>query len=211
VPPIVHFAQRPLLSLGAVVAAAMLSAGAGTAVADNSGGISASDEVILKRGDRGKPVEKVQQALGVEPVDGIFGADTETAVKDFQRKKGLTVDGTVGPQTREALGLEPFKIRAAQRRVRMPLALRRIARCESGGDPTAVSSDGRYRGKYQFSLRTWHAMGGKGDPAAAPEWLQDRIALKLYRLRGTTPWGSCSRAPASTRASVTAHSTASSA
>ena len=31
--------------------------------------------------------------------------------------------------------------------------LEAIASCESGGDPTIVSSDGSYRGKYQFSLR----------------------------------------------------------
>ena len=208
-PPIVHLAQRMLLSLAAVMAAAMLCAGA--ALADNSGGVSAASEVILKRGDRGTAVKKVQGALGVEPVDGIFGRDTEAAVKAFQRRKGLAVDGVVGPQTRKALGLQPFKTKASQRRARMPLVLRRIAKCESGGDPTAVSPDGRYRGKYQFTRSTWKAMGGTGDPAAAPEWLQDRIALKLYRLRGTAPWGSCSRAPASTRASVTAHSAASSA
>src|SRR5262245_22820946 len=172
-----------LLSLGAVVVATTLCAG--TALADNSGGASAANEVILKRGDRGTAVKKVQRALGVEPVDGIFGADTEAAVKRFQRRKGLAVDGVVGPQTRKALGLEPFKTKASQRRARMPLVLRRIAQCESGGDPTAVSPDGRYRGKYQFTRSTWKAMGGTGDPAAAPEWLQDRLALKLYRLRGT--------------------------
>jgi hypothetical protein len=211
VPPIVQFAQRPLFSLCAVLAATVLYAGAGPAAADNSGGVSASDEVILKRGDRGPAVKQVQRALHVEPVDGIFGTGTEAAVESFQREKGLMVDGRVGPQTRKALGLPPFKTRAARRSPRMPRVLRRIARCESGGDPTAVSPDGRYRGKYQFSLRTWRAMGGEGDPADAPEWLQDRLALRLYRLRGTSPWGSCSRAGASTRASVTAHATHSSA
>lgn len=38
-------------------------------------------------------------------VDGIFGYKTETAVKKFQYKNGLTVDGKVGPRTLEALGL----------------------------------------------------------------------------------------------------------
>jgi len=46
--------------------------------------------------------------------------------------------------------------------------LESIASCESGGDPTAVSSDGTYRGKYQFDYGTWASMGGSGDPAAAP-------------------------------------------
>jgi hypothetical protein len=75
--------------------------------------------------------------------------------------------------------------------VRLPRVLRRIAKCESGGDPTIVSSDGRYRGKYQFSRSTWRALGGRGDPAKASEATQDRIALKLYRRSGTAPWPSC--------------------
>ena len=69
--------------------------------------------------------------------------------------------------------------------------LQSIAACESGGNPRAISPGGTYRGKYQFSRETWRNLGGTGDPAAAPEWLQDRMALKLYRLRGTAPWPSC--------------------
>ena len=104
------------------------------------------------------------------------------------------VDGIVGPQTRAALGLE----RVQQERGRPWLAQhrvaahpRRIAECESGGDPTALSPSGRYRGKYQFSMSTWSQMGGEGDPAEASEWVQDRIALKLYRRAGTSPWPNC--------------------
>ena len=73
----------------------------------------------------------------------------------------------------------------------VPAVLERIAQCESGGDPTVVSSTGMYRGKYQFSRATWEAMGGTGDPARAPEAVQDRLALKLYRQAGTSPWPVC--------------------
>jgi hypothetical protein len=75
---------------------------------------------------------------------------------------------------------------------KLPAALREIARCESRGDPTAVSPDGVYRGKYQFDLPTWTEVGGLGDPAAAPEPLQDRLASRLYRQRGEAPWPVCS-------------------
>ena len=54
-----------------------------------------------------------------------------------------------------------------------------------------MSADGRYRGKYQFSRATWRALGGKGDPAKAPEARQDRLAAKLLALSGTSPWPNC--------------------
>jgi len=66
-----------------------------------------------------------------------------------------------------------------------------IASCESGGDPTAVSSDGSYRGKYQFDYGTWESMGGTGDPAAATESEQDYRAALLYAAAGSSPWPVC--------------------
>lgn len=66
-----------------------------------------------------------------------------------------------------------------------------IAACESGGDPTIVSADGSYRGKYQFSVSTWETVGGSGDPAAAPEHEQDYRAALLYARSGSSPWPVC--------------------
>jgi soluble lytic murein transglycosylase-like protein len=69
--------------------------------------------------------------------------------------------------------------------------LEAIASCESGGNPTAVSSDGSYRGKYQFDFGTWESVGGSGDPAAAPESEQDYRAALLYAQTGSSPWPVC--------------------
>jgi hypothetical protein len=69
--------------------------------------------------------------------------------------------------------------------------LESIAACESGGDPTAVSSDGSYRGKYQFDFGTWESVGGSGDPAAAAEDEQDYRAALLYSQSGSSPWPVC--------------------
>jgi peptidoglycan hydrolase-like protein with peptidoglycan-binding domain len=182
---------------GLLVLAAMVIA-AVPAFADpgvsGSGGASAASEVVVKRGDRGSAVRSIQEELGIT-VDGVFGEQTERAVKRFQRSHDLVADGIVGPLTRGAMGLRPFSSRSLRRTsarsVRVPAILRQIAECESGGNPRAISLGGQYRGKYQFSRNTWRNLGGSGDPADAPEWLQDRLALKLYRLRGTAPWPNC--------------------
>jgi Transglycosylase-like domain/Putative peptidoglycan binding domain len=177
---------------------ALLCAAAVPALADPgasaSGGASASSEIVVKRGDRGSAVRSIQRQLGIA-ADGVFGPMTERAVKRFQRRHDLVPDGIVGPLTRGALGLQPFSARSLRRTsgdsLRVPAVLRRIAECESGGNPRAISPGGTYRGKYQFSRSTWHNLGGSGDPADAPEWLQDKLALKLYRQSGTAPWPNC--------------------
>jgi peptidoglycan hydrolase-like protein with peptidoglycan-binding domain len=181
-----------LLVVGALLAAAAVPALADPG-ASASGGATASTEVVVKRGDRGRAVRSIQRELGIT-ADGVFGPMTERAVKRFQSRHDLVPDGIVGPLTRAALGLRPFSARSVRRTssgVRLPRILRRIAECESGGNPRAVSPGGQYRGKYQFSRATWRALGGRGDPADAPEWLQDRLALKLYRQSGTAPWPNC--------------------
>jgi len=66
-----------------------------------------------------------------------------------------------------------------------------IGACESGDDPTAVSADGTYRGKYQFDYGTWESVGGSGDPAAASESEQDYRAALLYSRSGSSPWPVC--------------------
>lgn len=64
---------------------------------------------VDRNSDTNNQVMAVQQDLNKHfgyqrlEVDGYFGDDTEKAVKDFQRAKGLTADGVVGPKTMEKL------------------------------------------------------------------------------------------------------------
>ena len=139
----------------------------------------------------------VQSTIGVT-ADGVMGPQTKAAIKRFQRRNGLTVDGVVGPQTLAAMGISSSTAKAAKNTTltdtppgTVSARLQSIARCESGGDPTAVSPGGQYRGKYQFSRATWRGLGGTGDPAAAPEAEQDRLAALLLEKQGPGAWPNC--------------------
>jgi hypothetical protein len=171
------------VALSAIAAGGALAQDAATPLAP---GVQSTDSV-----------RTLQKKLGVK-ADGVYGPKTRAAVKRFQRANGLDVDGVAGPQTLAALGLDesPASDETASTTAGGggDAALERIAQCESGGDPTAVSADGTYRGKYQFDRETWRQMGGSGDPAEAPEAEQDRIAAKLLAARGTAPWPNCGAA-----------------
>ena len=64
---------------------------------------------ILRRGSEGKYVQILQQALNNEigaglTVDGVFGNNTEEALKKYQAEHKLTADGVCGPKTWAELG-----------------------------------------------------------------------------------------------------------
>jgi len=62
---------------------------------------------ILRRGDKGDDVRKLQEILnelGYEiEVDGDYGRGTKAAIRDFQKKNNLSADGNFGPNTAEVL------------------------------------------------------------------------------------------------------------
>jgi peptidoglycan hydrolase-like protein with peptidoglycan-binding domain len=201
-------ARRRRLALrgraGLILAGAVTALGAAGALAQEPAPPTAGGGAGAASG--GVPVASIQRTLGL-PADGVYGPRTRAAVRRFQRRHGLAVDGVAGPQTLAALGVsvtddassdaapaaEPGGTGATGATGASPASatLERIAQCESGGNPTAVSADGHYRGKYQFDQATWERLGGTGDPAQAPEAEQDRLAAKLLAQSGTSPWPVC--------------------
>jgi hypothetical protein len=195
-----------------VAAGCVLALGAGGAMAQDSGGADADrGEQRSSTSKKGYDVKAVQRKLGIR-ADGVVGPQTRRAVKRFQKRNGLKADGIVGPATLAELGLEadaPTGTKStgspeseseskSERETSgsgsAPTEqLQRIAQCESGGDPTAVSPDGQYRGKYQFARETWESLGGTGDPAEAPEAEQDQRAAALMERQGPSAWPVCSK------------------
>jgi peptidoglycan hydrolase-like protein with peptidoglycan-binding domain len=174
---------------------ASLTLAAGGALAQDQTGGGAAKPAAAKTAS----VADIQGALGIA-ADGIAGPQTRRALKRFQSAHGLQADGVAGPATLAALGLDGSQDASSQLQstpageaapADATAALAQIAQCESGGDPTVVSRDGRFRGKYQFTRATWRALGGTGDPAKADEATQDAMAAKLYAERGTAPWPVC--------------------
>jgi hypothetical protein len=113
-----------------------------------------------------RPVDRFHRLI--EVVTSQIRAEHRAALRQQRREAFATLPGGVTIDTLES-----------------------IASCESGGDPTAVSSDGSYRGKYQFDFGTWESVGGSGDPAVAPEPEQDYRAALLYAQSGSSPWPVC--------------------
>ncbi len=168
--------------------AAKGGAAAGAADADAASSAAATGlPTLLSRAT----IRRAQRRLRIA-ADGRLGPATRAALRRFQRRHHLHVDGRLQPATLAALGITAGRAAAAPPLpAEVARLLQAIAGCESGGDPTRVSPDGRHRGKYQFLASTWAAVGGIGDPAAAPEAEQDQRAAALLAEEGTRPWPVC--------------------
>ncbi len=104
------------ISLGALAA---LSVGPTAGLAEGSAVAATSEpptttehSISLSSESSGRQVEMLQEALGIG-ADGIYGKETETAVRHFQASRGLTADGIVGPATIAALRSHAAKASSA--------------------------------------------------------------------------------------------------
>jgi hypothetical protein len=150
-----------LVVAGLVFPAAALATGVG----DGSGQVAVGNARVAPA-PRHLSIDHFEQTIRVAAKR--IHANRQAAIRREQREKFAHLPGGVSIETLES-----------------------IASCESGGDPRVVSSDGSYRGKYQFDYGTWESVGGHGDPAAAPEVEQDYRAALLYSRSGASPWPVC--------------------
>jgi hypothetical protein len=157
-----HF--TPVLLILLVFPAAALATGGGEA---NSGGPRVGQAKVATIAPLQRPVDRFQRTVASYAAEIL--ADERAAARKHEREE---------EEQFTELGVSMATLES-------------IAACESGGDPTAVSSDGTYRGKYQFDYGTWESMGGSGDPAAASEAEQDYRAALLYAASGSSPWPIC--------------------
>lgn len=127
----------------------------------------------IRQGDTGREVYTLQYLLReaglTVSIDGIFGTDTDARVRDFQRAKGLTVDGVVGGNTWEALiktvrqGDNNNAVRAVQDQLRSGYGYASVTvdGIFGSGTDTAVRD---FQTKRELGadgivgLNTWHAL-----------------------------------------------------
>ena len=138
-----------------------------------SGEVSVGDAVPVALTPLRRPVERFQRLIDT----------VAREIRSEERERHRRAAAATARKREELFASLPGGVTMA--------TLEAIAACESGGDPTAVSSDGTYRGLYQVDQGTWESVGGNGDPAAASPAEQSYRAALLYSRSGSSPWPIC--------------------
>jgi peptidoglycan hydrolase-like protein with peptidoglycan-binding domain len=136
---------------------------------------------VIRRGMVGWDVSVLQFMLsrrgaGIRGIDGVFGPNTNGAVRRFQNHRGLSVDGLVGPATRKAL----------------------TGRGQSGKKPKTPSARGATRAEVRQMLGRWaHRYGVGPRLVRAVAWMESGFRWNVRSSAGA--WGVMQIIPATWR------------
>lgn len=117
---------------------------------------------MLRRGLSGEPVRILQERLGLT-ADGIFGANTEAAVRSFQSENGLQVDGVAGPDTFMAMELPQLVI------LHKPLHGEQVRLLQ---EALGLTADGKFGSGTEAAVKQFQSDNGlEADGFAGPQTL----------------------------------------
>jgi uncharacterized protein YabE (DUF348 family) len=142
--------------------------------------LASGTERVTQRGRVGLKT----QVFDVSYADGERSAETLVSERTTREPVAQVVSVGTGPQPATSGG-------GSAPATSDGLNWAALAQCESGGDPTAVSSSGRYYGLYQFSVSTWESVGGTGLPSQATPQEQTYRAQLLLERSGVGQWPTC--------------------
>jgi N-acetylmuramoyl-L-alanine amidase len=100
--------------------------------------IQKADAALYRRGSTGSVVTQIQKKLSdwgyyFGSIDGVYGSKTESSVRYFQSRNGLTVDGLAGDSTLAAIGVNTSD--TASSRTNTVNLLARLISAEARGEP----------------------------------------------------------------------------
>ncbi|MEV0283848.1 transglycosylase family protein [Kribbella sp. NPDC050820] len=190
------------------VARTLSIAGLGAGITAAGAGAAFATDYTVKSGDT---LSEIAEANGADwrELARINNLEDPDLILIGQTLKLDGVEKATAPRKVTAKKTETKKVRKTERKterkartsrsedrssssVSMSAAWRKVAECESGGNPRAVNPAGYY-GLFQFDLQTWRSVGGSGNPAKASAAEQLMRAKKLYAQRGAQPWPVCGR------------------
>ena len=114
--------------------------------------------VQVSAGSSGDAVRAVQSQIhsrsGWLTIDGVLGAETESAIRFFQEDIGLSVDGVVGPDTWNALVSGYLRAQGGQ------AASQHVFQAWTHDDRASAGEEATPRAVNALFARTWHAADG---------------------------------------------------
>ena len=154
----------------------------------NDGSLFVGQTKVVTPGKKGL----VRKTFSVETVDGKVANRTLVGEQQLQAPVTQVVAVGTKPKPRASSAPSSSGPRASTSGAD-GLNWGALARCESGGNPRAVSPNGLYHGLYQFASSTWRSVGGSGQASQASADEQTYRAKLLYQRSGRSPWPHCGR------------------